>query len=189
MSLEDFRGRKMSGVGMNLRYFEGLGVVGVSSSVADFYSNMATGLTVGAIVWPEAVMSYRLNEVGPYLIDVRLGSVSSVALSANRRTWKRLPQEVRTTLLAAAVVYRDELARETVRRSALAIKTFEKQGGTIISLSAEQRQQWAASIPDLAGAWVDNLESRGLPGQELLKDYMDIMRANDQPILRHWDRE
>lgn len=188
-SLDDFRGRKMSGVGMNLRYFEGLGAVGVSSSVADFYTNMATGLTAGAIVWPEAVMSYRLNEVGPYLIDVRLGAVSSVALSANRRSWDALPEEVRNALLAAAVVYRDELALETVRRSTRALQSFQDQGGTVVPLTLEQRRRWAASVPDLAGDWVKTLESRGLPGRQLLRDYMDIMRANDQPILRHWDRE
>ncbi len=188
-SLEDFRGRRIAGIGMNLSYFEGLGAVAVSSSLADFYNNIATGLVAGVIVWPEAVVSYRLYEVGPYLIDARLGAVSSVAISANRRTWERLPEEVRSALLAAAEVYRDELARETVRRSAKALRTFQEQGGSIISLSPGQRQEWAASIADLAGAWADDLESRGLPGRQLLRDYMNTMRANDQPIMRHWDRE
>jgi TRAP-type C4-dicarboxylate transport system substrate-binding protein len=134
-------------------------------------------------------MGYKLNEVGPYLIDVRLGAVSSVALSANQRVWDRLPEEVQKALLASAVVYRDALARETVERSMQATQAFEKQGGTIVSLSEEQRKRWAASIPGLASAWVDGMESRNLPGRQLLRDYMEIMRANDQPILRHWDRE
>lgn len=38
-------------------------------------------------------------------------------------------------------------------------------------------------------AWAEDLEDRGLPGGQILKDYMDIMRDNDQPIIRHWDRE
>jgi len=189
-SLDDFRGLRMSGVGMNLRYFEGLNAVAVSSGLADFYNNIATGLTDGAIVWPEAIVSFKLYEVGPYLVDARLGAVSSVALSANERTWERLPGEVRRALLAAAEAYRDELALETVRRSARAMEFFATQGGgTIVSLSAEQRREWAASVPDLAGAWVADIERRGLPGRELLRDYMDAMRANDQPIMRHWDRE
>lgn len=189
-SLDDFRGLRMSGVGMNLRYFEGLNAVAVSSGLADFYNNIATGLTDGAIVWPEAIVSFKLYEVGPYLVDARLGAVSSVALSANERTWGRLPEEVRRALLAAAEVYRDELALETVQRSVRAMEFFATQGGgTIVSLSAEQRREWAASVPDLAGAWVADIERRGLPGRELLQDYMDAMRANDQPIMRHWDRE
>ena len=187
--LEDFRGLRMSGVGMNLLYFVGLGAVGVSSSLADFYNNIATGLTDGAIVWPEAIVSFKLYEIAPYLIDARLGAVSSVAISANEHTWDRLPDEVRRALLTAAEVYRDELALETVRRSTRSIESFEALGGIIVSLSDEQRSEWAASVPDLASTWVADIERRGLPGRELLQAYMNTMRANEQPIMRHWDRE
>ena len=188
-ALGDFRGLKMSGVGMNLLYFEGLDAVAVSAGLVDFYNNLSTGLTDGAIVWPEAIVSYKLYEVGPYLVDARLGAVNSVALSANERTWERLPGEVRRALLAAAVVYRDALALETVRRSERAMASFRALGGTIIALSDEQRRAWAASVPDLAGAWVADIERRGLPGRELLSAYMDTMRHNGQPIMREWDRE
>ena len=124
-----------------------------------------------------------------YLVDARLGAVSSVALSANERTWNRLPGEVRQALLAAAEVYRDALAQETVRRSEQAMASFQSLGGTIIALSDEQRRAWAASVPDLAGAWVTDIERRGLPGTDLLSAYMDTMRDHGQPIMRHWDRE
>ena len=41
----------------------------------------------------------------------------------------------------------------------------------------------------ISSKWADDMEERGLPGHAILKDYMDIMRANNQPIVRHWDRE
>jgi hypothetical protein len=44
-------------------------------------------------------------------------------------------------------------------------------------------------LPNIANDWVTDMEERGLPGRAILEDYMDIMRANDQPIMRHWDRE
>ena len=34
-----------------------------------------------------------------------------------------------------------------------------------------------------------DLEERGLPGNQILRDYMDIMRAEGQPIVRNWDQE
>ena len=183
------RSADRSGIGTNLLYFEGLDAVGVPSPLVDFYSNLSTGLTDGAIVWPEAIVSYKLYEVGPYLVDARLGAVSSVALSANQRTWNRLPAEVREALLAAAVVYRDALALETVRRSNQAMTSFQSLGGTIIPLTDGQRREWAASVPDLAATWAADMERRGLPGNQLLAAYMNTMRSNDQPIMRHWDRE
>lgn len=187
--IDDFRGLKMSGVGINQRYFEGLGAVAVSSGLADWYNNISSGLSDGAIAWPEAIVSFKLYEVGSYLVDARLGAVSSVALTANQRTWERLPAEVQGALLRAAEVYRDELAQETIRRGARAMDVFEAEGGTVISLSEEQRRAWAASVPDLANEWVDDIENRGLPGRELLNDYMETMRENGQPVMRGWDRE
>ena len=161
----------------------------MSAGLADFYNNLSTGLTDGAIVWPEAIVSFKLYEVGPFLVDARLGAVSSVALSANERTWNRLPGEVREALLAAATVYRDELALETVRRSEQAMESIRSLGGSVIALTDRQRRDWAASVPDLAGAWAADMERRGLPGRELLAAYMETMRANGQPIMRDWDRE
>ena len=188
-SLDDFDGKKIGGVGLNLRYLEGLGATGVTSSLSDWYNNMATGLIDGVIDWAEAAVAYKLYEVAPYLVDVRLGAVTSKVVTVNKGTWNRLPVEVQEVLQQAAYDYRDELARETDRRALASREEFVKQGGTIIALTDAQRKAWADGLPNLALEWADEMEKRGLPGRQILKDYMDIMRANDQPIVRHWDRE
>ena len=188
-TLDDFRGKKICGVGLNLRYVQGLGSAAVSSNLGDFYNNIATGLTEGTVAWAEAAVAYKLYEVAPYMIDVRLGAVTSKVISVNERSWARLPEEVRQVLRETAVDYRDELARETDRRARSSREEFVAQGGTIQPLTDEQRRVWAESLPNMAGEWADDLEERGLPGRQILSDYMDIMRAHGQPVVRHWDRE
>jgi TRAP-type C4-dicarboxylate transport system substrate-binding protein len=188
-SLDDFRGRKIAGVGLNMRYLAGLDASPVNSGISDWYNNLATGLVDGVIGWAEGSIAYRLYEVAPYLIDVRLGAVSSKVINVNERTWARLPDEVKTVLRETAADYRDELAREADRRSAKSKIEFVERGGTIVSLSEEQRQAWADGLPNIATEWADEMETRGFPGHAILHDYMEIMRANEQPILRHWDRE
>ena len=123
------------------------------------------------------------------MIDIRLGAVTSKVISMNRRTYERLPEEARNVLVQTATDYRDELARETDRRAQSSRLEFEARGGTIVPLTDEQRSEWAASLPNMAQEWAEDLEERGLPGRQILRDYMDIMRANNQPIVRHWDRE
>jgi TRAP-type C4-dicarboxylate transport system substrate-binding protein len=188
-TLEDFRGRKIAGVGPNLRFLTGLDASPVNSGISDWYNNLATGLVDGIIGWAEGTIAYRLYEVAPYLIDVRLGAVTSKVISVNERTWARLPDEVQSVLKESAAAYRDELAREADRRSARSTIEFRKQGGTIVTLDEEQRKLWAHGMPNIAKEWADAMEARGLPGHAILQDYMEIMRANDQPIVRHWDRE
>ena len=188
-SLEDFRGRKIAGVGLNMRYLAGLDASPVNSGISDWYNNLATGLVDGVIGWAEGSIAYRLYEVAPYLVDVRLGAVSSKVINVNDRTWARLPEEVRTVLKETAADYRDELAREADRRSAKSRIEFVEHGGTIIPMSEEQRAAWANGLPNIASEWADEMKSRGFPGHAILHDYMEMMRANDQPIVRHWDRE
>ena len=188
-SLDALQGKKIAGVGVNLRYVQGLGAAAVSSNLGDFYNNVETGLTDGMIVWPEAAVAYKLYEVAPYMIDAGLGAVTSKVITVNERTWQRLPDEVRRALTGTAIEYRDELARETDRLADESRHEFEVHGGRIVPLTAEQRRQWAASLPNMAQEWAEDMERRGFPGSRILTDYMDIMRANGQPIVRHWDRE
>lgn len=188
-TLDDFKGRKIAGVGLNLRLLTGLDASPVNSGISDWYNNLATGLIDGVIGWAEGSIAYRLYEVAPYMVDVRLGAVATKAVVVNERTWGRLPEEVRAVLKAVAADYRDELARETDRRAAISIERYKREGGTIVSLTDEQRRAWANGLPNIAQDWADDMEERGMPGNDILRDYMDVMRANKQPIMRQWDRE
>lgn len=185
----DLRGRKIGGVGSNLRYLEGSGAAGVTSGLSDWYNSLATGLLDGILVWNEAVVGYKLYEVAPYLLDVQFGGATTKAIVVNERTWNRLPQEVRTVLQDVAIGYRDQLARETDRIASVAKQVFHEKGGKTIPLSTEERAAWAAALPDLAEEWVAQMERRGLPGRQILGDYMQAMRNAGQPVVRHWDRE
>lgn len=188
-TLADFEGRKIAGVGLNLRLLTGLDAAPVNSGISDWYNNLATGLVDGVIGWIEGSIAYRLYEVAPYMVDVKLGAVATKAIVVNDRTWADLPDEVRNVLRETAEDYRDELARETDRRAAHSRELYLEYGGKILTLTDEQRRQWAIGLPNLAGDWVQDMEERGYPGREILQDYMDVMRANDQPIMRQWDKE
>ena len=188
-SIEDLQGKKIGGVGLALLFLEGSGAVGVGSALSDWYNNMATGLMSGALVWPEAAAAYRLYEVAPYMLDIQFGGAASKAIAVNLRTWNRLPEEVQIVIQDVADDYRGQLALETDRVSSHAREKFTEEGGVIVPVSSEQRRTWAANLPDLAGDWVKVMEEAGLPGREILAEYMQIMRDNNQPIMRQWDQE
>jgi C4-dicarboxylate-binding protein DctP len=188
-SIEDLQGTKVGGVGLALLFLDGSGAVGVGSALPDWYNNMATGLMNGAVVWPEAAAAYRLYEVAPYMLDIRFGGAASKAIAVNKRTWDRLPEEVQMVIQEVANDYRDQLALETDRISSRSREVFNEQGGVTVPVSEDQRRVWASNLPDLAGEWVKVMEEAGLPGREILADYMQIMRDNNQPVMRQWDHE
>lgn len=185
--LDELQGRKIGGVGLNLLFLEGSGAVGVDSALPEWYNNMATGLMDGTIVWPEAAAAYKLYEVAPHMLEIGFGGAPSKVIAINARTWARLPVEVQRVIQEVSDDYRDELAREAARISGEARQLYASEG-SIIQMSEDQRRAWAASLPNLAADWVSMMEDQGLPGREILADYMQIMRDHNQPIVRNWDQ-
>lgn len=187
--LADLDGLRVGGAGTNLRYIENLGAAGVSGPLVEYYNNLQTGVIDATMLWPEAAVTFSLVEVAPYMLDADIGSMNSKAITVNRDVWEGLPEEVQQVLQEVAIDYRDHLAGMTANLGVGSQQAYVDSGGTVHELSPEQREAWAASMPNLALEWASNLDEQGLPGTEMLQAYMDMMREADQPIARQWDQE
>jgi C4-dicarboxylate-binding protein DctP len=188
-SLADFKGQKIAGAGVNLRYLQGLGAAGVPGSLVSFYNKLKTGVVSGAMLWPEAVVRFKIVEVAPHMLKADLGAACSKAINVNADSWKKLPAEVQQALKTNAIGYRDQMSTQALAKGKGAQDAFVKAGGTVTVLTAEQRAAWAKSMPNVAKQWAEGLEAKGIPGKKILATYMNRMRAANQPIMRHWDKE
>jgi C4-dicarboxylate-binding protein DctP len=187
--LSDMNGLKIGSAGLNLRWLEGFGAAGVAGSLVHYYNKLSTGVLDAIMLWPEAVVGRKMYEVAPYMLKADLGTANSKAITVNGDKWKSLPEEVRVVLQEAAIDYRDHMADEAIKLANASLKAFVDGGGKVHNLSQAERQQWADKMPNVAADWVAAREKEGAPGGEVMKSYMDTMRAANQPILRHWDRE
>lgn len=185
----DLNGLKLGGAGPNLLWLEGLGAIGVNSNLGDFYNGTKNGVFDGTIVWAEAAGNFKLYEVSPYYLQANMGAVNSFALTVNADIWEDLPEVVRNALKEAAVEYRDESARYVTKTAADGKQAYLDNGGVITQLSDEDRKAWANGLSNIAQEWANRLSGEGLPADQILSEYMDVMRANDQPIARNWDSE
>lgn len=188
-SLADFNGLKIAGAGVNLRYLQGLGAAGVPGSLVSFYNKLKTGVVSGAMLWPEAVAQFKIHEVAPYMLKADLGAACSKSITMNANSWKKLPAEVQQALQSNAIGYRDQMSTQALARGKGALAKFQKAGGTVRVLSTNERAAWAKSMPNVAKEWAESLEAKGIPGKKILAAFMDRMRAANQPIMRHWDKE
>lgn len=188
-SIEDFSGKKFAGAGLNLRWISGLDAAGVPSALTKFYSDVDSGVADGMIAWPDAIAAFKLCEAAPNLLLADMGAVTSFAVTVNKDTWDGLPEEVQKAMRAATSIYRDELAAQTTAGDAKGVEACEAQGGSVYRMPADERAKWAAALPPIAREWADAADAKGLPGKEVLARYMELMRENDQPIARDWDKE
>lgn len=188
-TLADFKGTKVAGAGMNLRWLQGFGAAGVGGSLVGYYNKLKTGVVDSAMIWADATIQFKVFEVAPHMLRANLGTVNSKAITFNADRWKEMPREVQIVIQDAAIAYRDHVAVQALTKSAGNYKKYEANGGTITVMPAAERQKWADTMPNVAKDWVASLEKKGLPGKEVLATYMDTMREAGQPILRQWDKE
>lgn len=188
-TFSDFKGKKINGAGMNLRYLQGFGAAGVGGSSVKYYNNLKTGVVDGAMLWAEGATTFKLPEVAPHMLRADIGSANSKAITMNADRWNSLPDEVKTAIAEAAIAYRDHVSDMADAKSEEAYQVFAKMGGQIHKMSQADREKWAKTMPNVAQDWANGLEKKGLPGKAVLAAYMDAMRAANQPILRQWDKE
>jgi TRAP-type C4-dicarboxylate transport system substrate-binding protein len=188
--IADLEGFKVAGAGMNLRYLEGIeDAAGVRGGLTDFYNMLQTGLVDAGMLWPEAAATFKISEVAPYMLRADLGAVNSKTITVNKDYWDGLPQEVKDTLQAVSIDYRDHLAGIAMDRAAAAEEAYVAAGGTIIDVSQEDRAAWAAAIPNIAQEWAGNLNGRGEAGSDMLAAYLAKLEAAGFVGVRDWTQE
>ncbi len=189
-SLADIEGAKVAGAGLNLRYLEGIkGAAGVRGGLTDFYNMLQTGLVDCAMLWPEAAVTFKIAEVAPYMLRADLGAVNSKTVTVNADYWATLPDDVKAVLQDVAIDYRDHLAGIAMDRAAAAATAYTEAGGNIIDVSAEDRQTWAAAMPNIGLELAETLDAAGEPGTDILKAYVGKLEAAGFTPMRNWASE
>jgi len=189
-SLADLKGKKVAGAGYNLRYLEGIeGAAGVQGGLPNFYNMLQTGLVDAAMLWPEAAKTFKIAEVAPYMLKADLGSVNSKTVTVNKDVWDKLPDEVKTVLQSVAIEYRDHIASVAMDAAGESIKAYKADGGEVTELSIEARTDWANSMPNIAKDWALKLDSAGAPGSDMLRAYIEKLKAAGFTPVRDWSAE
>ena len=189
-SLSDLEGMKIAGAGYNLRYLEGIpGAAGVRGGLPTFYNMLQTGVVEAAMLWPEAAKTFKIAEVAPYMLQADLGAVNSKTVTVNADVWANLSDEVKEVLQAVAIEYRDHVAGIAMDRAEASRQAYIDGGGTVVEMSAEERQAWADSMPNIAAEWAAKLDSTGAPGTAMLNAYIGKLADAGFTPLRDWAAE
>jgi TRAP-type C4-dicarboxylate transport system substrate-binding protein len=111
-------------------------------------------------------------------------------LSINAGTLASLPEEVRNAVVGNASIWHKRNNELLTEGAAAGIERCQKDfKATVTHLPDEQRRQWAKMLPPLALEWAKTMDAQGRPGTPILNDYMNAMRASNEPVMRDWDRE
>lgn len=188
-SLADLEGRKIGAPGAALNWLSGTGAVGVSGNLTTYYNELKTGVFDGVIVFASAALPGKLYEVAPNITRAGLGAQYAGSICANADWWDGLPTEVQEVLREAADETGEWYLSNLEAAVAGAFEAMADKGATITDASADMRAAWAAGMDNAAKTWALDLDSKNLPGTEILSHYMEQMRNEGAAPLRDWDKE
>ena len=69
---------------------------------------------------------------------------------------------------------------------AAAMAAIAPDAANLTELSAEERQRWAAALPDIAGTWAAAADEAGLAGTEVLEAYVQALQEAGADLGRDW---
>lgn len=181
--VDDLRGVKIGGAGPNLPWLSYVGAIPVQSSLPDGYMAMQTGVYSGWLMFPSAYFAYKFHEPAPYYTLIDFGAMGgAVVITANARTMRRLPPEVARIIREVAREYERVAARALYERQVKGLELLKKAGAHVRSLPEAVRARWAEALRDFPERMAEDANSRGMPGSEVIADYIAVARAHGH----HW---
>ena len=188
-SLADLDGRKIAAPGAAINWLSGTGAVGVQGNLTTYYNELQTGVYDGVIVFASAAFPGKLHEVAPYITQFGLGAQFAGAICANKDWWDGLDADVQGAFRAAGEAAKDWYLGDLDGFVDVALTQMEAEGATITQATDEMRQAWVQGMDNVARTWAAELDSRGLPGTDMMATYLETMRAAGETPLRDWDKE
>ena len=185
----DLKGMKIGAVGANMHYVTAVGATGVTALATDWFPGLNSGLYEGIIGWAQVIASFKLCEPAKYMLNSRIGASSPITLGVNLDVLKKMPEEIRNALTAAAPTWNKAQIDLLMAGTTSGLEACKKEGMKVIEMSDAEVAAWAKSLPPLGLDWAKAQDAKGLPGTGVLSAYMDNMRAGKQRVVRNWDKE
>jgi TRAP-type C4-dicarboxylate transport system substrate-binding protein len=97
----------------------------------------------------------------------------------NKGRWNSLPADIQNII--------EKMNEEWIEKHGRAWDEIDKAGkdftlklgNKIISVSKEENERWAKAVRPILDDYVNNMKTKGLPGEEALKFCLDYLKKNE----------
>lgn len=184
-SYKDIAGMKVGGIGPNLNWLLE-GATGVTLQPNSAYTDLQTGVYDAALAPTSLGLSLRIADAAPHLVKLDFGAMCFGALAMNADVFDGLPEEVQTAVTEVGEEYQKRLVEFTDATVAKNIEDMQAKGLKIIQVPVEDKEAWAAALPNIAAKWAATMEDKGFPAREVVRSYLSKVRERGGAVLRDW---
>jgi TRAP-type transport system periplasmic protein len=175
--LEDVKGMKIRCTGLATKIVEKLGGTPVAMPMGETYDALSRGVVDGSLAPQESLSAWKWGEVVKFTLESYSASYSSgMFLVMNKDKWNAIPPDMQKII--------EQVNEEWIEKSGKAWDDNDKagrdftlaRGNKIISLSKDESEKWAKAVRPLVDEYVNNMKSKGLPGEEAVRFCTDTLK-------------
>ncbi len=168
-TVNDLKGKKLAGAGLNLKWLEYAGAVPVQSSLPEAYTSMQTGVYNGWIMFPSAWVNFKLHEVGKYYTEVGFGAITWHGLTINKARFARLPKDVQNIIVEVAKEFEARTGTVNEENYPKQLEQLKSVGTIVKKVPDSVKLDWANSLRNWPQERAAELDKQGLPASQVLK--------------------
>lgn len=183
--VEQLKGRKIAAAGPNIPWLQAVGAIPVQSNLNEAYTSLQTGVYQGWVMFPDAVISFKLHEVAKYYTFTDFGAIPNVLITINQNTWKKFPKEVQEIFLDVGRQYHLVQTPLGVAKGERSVKAMKDAGCTVRTLTWEEKVKWANALPDIPKDRIAEINKAGMPGN-VVSAYYKNLKAEGFKFPREW---
>lgn len=156
------------------RLLELVGATPVNMPMGDVYEGMQRGVIDGALAPASVIENFQLSDVTKYITKGDFWTQSFYAVF-NPATWDRISsqdQEVIEDMIGEQMSIKAGQVYDADGKTGW--EKAEKDGVEIIELSDEEMDVWKKALKPMVQEWIDEMESKGLPGKEVYDTAIEL---------------
>jgi len=178
--LEDIKGLRIKGTGVNAKIVAAYGAVPVTMPMPETYDALQRGLADGIILPIETLKGWRFGELLKCTVrNYGIGYTVGMFVVMNKDKWNSLPPDIQKIIEEINQEYIDKQGRLWDQLDKEGLEFVKNiKGYTIVDASKEEEEKAREKMKPLLQEYVKSANAKGLPGEEALNFCLDWLKKN-----------
>lgn len=177
--LEQIKGMRIRGSGLNAKSIEALGAIPVTITLPETYDALQRGIVDGLLMHTEVLKSFRYYEHAKCTIkDFGMTNCPAQFVAMNKNKWESLPKNVQQIIEQINEEYLEKTAKLHMDMDEEVYAFLKKHGHTVVAVSKEEQAKTAVKMKPVFDEYVKRVKAKGLPAEEALKFCLDYLKAH-----------
>ncbi len=175
-TIDDFKGLKIrTSGGAQESLVQHWQATPISTSAPEIYTAWERGTIDGVLISPISWSGYQLEKLVEYSTTNAALSSFGIMYVVNEEVWESWPKEVQDIVQQASDEAVTNLSENFVQKEIELVEEFKELGIEFYELPEDELAKWNESLNELNNEWAEELESRGIPGKEILEKFQTYL--------------